>query len=42
MFRFMRNAPDVFEKENLTLEEVLDNENSEYSMSTPSEKCKEL
>jgi len=42
MFRFMRDTTDVFEKENLTMEEVLDDENSEYSMCTPSDKCKEL
>jgi hypothetical protein len=42
MFKFNNNASDVFQKENITMEEVLDDENSEYSMNTPSDKCKEL
>lgn len=39
----MRRNPDIFEKEgDLTLEDVLDDDDVEYSFMTPSEKCKEL
>lgn len=38
----MRGGNDIFEKDNITLEDVLDDEQSEFCLDAPNEKCKEL
>lgn len=38
----MRGGNDIFEKEDVTLEDVLDDDQSEFCLDVPSEKCKEL
>lgn len=43
MFRFMRRGgSDIFEKDDTTIKDVLNEESVVYSLDTPSDKCKEL
>lgn len=42
MFRFMRGGSNVFEKDDVSMDEVLNDDSVQYSMDSPNDKCKEL